>query len=268
MTRPKTAATNKPCILVVEDEAPIRDNLRELLSAEGYQVMEAEDAIASYNLLFEQNLIPDLIICDINLARVSDGFAVLDRVRKHAPTSSVPFIFLTARGERTDMRRGMELGADDYITKPFTRAEILGAVVARLGRHELTKPLPKEATYFIILNAPGVANRRIEIGDFELLGRSDRSTIQINDPANRLSRFHAALQLRKRETSPTHWVTDGPISKKPEPSEYGVWVNGTRITNQQALSTGDRIYLTENIWFTYHIQPPEGKESREHSTIS
>jgi signal transduction histidine kinase len=119
-------------ILVVEDEAPVRANLVELLEAEGFEVLEAADGLAGVRVASEQ--VPDLVVCDVMMPGL-DGHGVLAELRRHPATAAVPFIFLTARADRVDMRTGMNLGADDYLSKPFSRDELLSALETRLGRH-------------------------------------------------------------------------------------------------------------------------------------
>ena len=119
-------------ILIIEDEVAVRENLVELLTAEGYQAIEAKDGEEGVSLAWEK--LPDLILCDISMPRM-DGFGVLSRISRDPATATIPFIFLTARVEREDRRRGMSLGADDFITKPFSIDEILTAVETRLDKH-------------------------------------------------------------------------------------------------------------------------------------
>jgi diguanylate cyclase (GGDEF)-like protein len=118
-------------ILVIEDEQAIRMNILKLLSVEGFQAIGAENGIAGLQLAREQP--PDLIICDILMPEL-DGYGVLMALQQDPNTAIIPFIFLTAKGERSDWRHGMNLGADDYLTKPFTRAELLEAIASRLHK--------------------------------------------------------------------------------------------------------------------------------------
>jgi len=120
-------------ILVVEDDAGIRSNLREMLEAEGYTVREAVDG--EDGIRQAVGAPPDLVICDVMMPG-KDGYAVLSTLRERDETIEVPFLFLTARADRESHRKGMELGAEDYLTKPFTRIEVLSAVEARLRRAE------------------------------------------------------------------------------------------------------------------------------------
>ncbi len=118
-------------LLVIEDEAHIRQNIQEILELSGYRVLVAADGQAGIELAHREQ--PDLIVCDILMPGL-DGFQVLMALRQSDATATIPFIFLTAMAERHDWRQGMSLGADDYITKPFTPEELLGAVAARFER--------------------------------------------------------------------------------------------------------------------------------------
>lgn len=123
-------------ILVIEDNTDVRENISEILELASYKVLQAENGKTGVELA--QNVKPDLIICDIMMP-VLDGYGVIHLLNKNADTASIPFIFLTAKSERTDIRRGMEMGADDYISKPFDDIELLRAVESRLKKSELLK---------------------------------------------------------------------------------------------------------------------------------
>jgi DNA-binding NtrC family response regulator len=120
-----------PQILVIDDDPAIRNNVVELLEEEGFGVSAADNGIDGVALAIGHE--PALIICDIGMPGM-DGYAVLRAVRTHATTADVPFIFLTAKTERAEVRLGMNLGADDYLTKPFTLEELIQAVHSRLKR--------------------------------------------------------------------------------------------------------------------------------------
>lgn len=121
-------------ILLVEDNADIRENTSEILELAGYKVLTAENGKVGLELAMAQK--PDLIICDIMMP-VLDGYGVLHVLQKNEELQNTPFIFLSAKSERSDMRKGMEMGADDYITKPFTETELLSAIESRLKKAEL-----------------------------------------------------------------------------------------------------------------------------------
>jgi two-component system sensor histidine kinase/response regulator len=122
-------------ILVIEDEEPVRENILEILEYEGFEAVGAEDG--RVGLRRAQECRPDLIVCDIAMPEM-DGYSVLAEIRQLPETAATPFIFLTARADRPFMRHGMELGADDYLTKPFSSAELIAAVTARLERQNAT----------------------------------------------------------------------------------------------------------------------------------
>jgi DNA-binding response OmpR family regulator len=116
-------------ILVIEDEAGLRANVARFLKAEGYEVLTAENGASGVDIAVKQ--MPDLIVCDIAMPEM-DGFGVLFSLRENVTTSNIPFIFLTASTRTYDRNWGVELGANDYITKPFKLEQLLGAIRKRL----------------------------------------------------------------------------------------------------------------------------------------
>lgn len=118
-------------ILVIEDEPFLREEILEILGFEGFEAVGAEDGRRGVELAQGQR--PDLIICDIMMPSL-DGFGVLKEIREAPDMVLIPFIFLTAKADKMDVRLGMQQGADDYLTKPFTKAELLDAITARLER--------------------------------------------------------------------------------------------------------------------------------------
>jgi DNA-binding NtrC family response regulator len=120
-------------VLVIEDDAGIRENILDLMEAEGFHGVGA--ANGKEGVIAALQAPPDVIICDVRMPEL-DGYGVLKSLRDRPETAAVPFIFLTAGAEKSDIRQGMCMGADDYLTKPFTRLELLDAVNARLRRHE------------------------------------------------------------------------------------------------------------------------------------
>lgn len=123
-------------LLLIEDNNEIRENTAEILQLAGYVVATAENGKEGVALALQQK--PDLIICDIMMP-VLDGYGVLHLINKNQELKGTPFIFLTAKAERSDFRKGMEMGADDYITKPFNDTELLSAVESRLKKAEVLK---------------------------------------------------------------------------------------------------------------------------------
>ena len=127
-------------ILVIEDQSDVRENIAELLEISGFEVLTAEDGAVGVDMALEHK--PDLILCDVMMPRL-DGFTVLNILSKRPETSDVPFIFLTAKTEKEDIRKGMNLGADDYITKPFSKEELIQAVTTRLAKADRLKNFAK-----------------------------------------------------------------------------------------------------------------------------
>lgn len=121
-------------ILVIDDNKDIRENIGEILELAGYHALTAENGRRGVDLAIQEK--PSLIICDIMMPEL-DGYGVLHLLRKNTATEHTPFIFLTAKTERSDFRKGMDMGADDYITKPFEDIELLNAVETRLKRSEI-----------------------------------------------------------------------------------------------------------------------------------
>jgi DNA-binding response OmpR family regulator len=118
-------------ILLIEDNPDVRENAAEILTLAGYDVKTAKNGKEGVDLAQKEK--PDLIICDIMMPEL-DGYGVLHILSKKDETASTPFIFLTAKTEKTDIRKGMNLGADDYLTKPFDDTDLLNAVEARLRK--------------------------------------------------------------------------------------------------------------------------------------
>ncbi|MCD8486081.1 MAG: EAL domain-containing protein [Desertifilum sp.] len=129
-------------ILVIEDEQAIRSNMLKLLTLSGFQAIGAENGRMGVQMA--QVYLPDLVLCDIMMPDL-DGYEVLNTLRQQPETAMIPFIFLSAKAERSDLRYGMNLGADDYVTKPFTSRELLEAIKARLAKQEtVTQPYVDE----------------------------------------------------------------------------------------------------------------------------
>src|SRR5471030_499509 len=121
-------------VLIIEDNDDIRDNIVEILELAGYQVYAANNGKAGVDLAIKN--LPDIILCDIMMPEL-DGYGVLYLLNKKTETAAIPFIFLTAKAEKVDLRKGMEMGADDYLTKPFDDIELLNAIESRLKKKDL-----------------------------------------------------------------------------------------------------------------------------------
>ena len=123
-------------VLIIEDSNEIRENVSEILILAGYTVFDTNNGKVGVELATTH--FPDIILCDIMMPEL-DGYGVLYMLNKNPKTSSIPFIFLTAKAERVDLRKGMEMGADDYLTKPFDDMELLNAIESRLSKKEAEK---------------------------------------------------------------------------------------------------------------------------------
>src|SRR3984957_17209889 len=121
-------------LLVIDDHDDIRENIAEILTLAGYEVFTAPNGKRGVETALKEK--PELVICDIMMPEL-DGYGVLHLLRKNESTLETPFIFLTARTERTDLRKGMEMGADDYITKPFDDIDVLNAIEIRLKKNDI-----------------------------------------------------------------------------------------------------------------------------------
>lgn len=125
-------------VLIVEDDQGLRSNIELILGLEGYRVRSAGDGVAALASVRAER--PDLILCDIMMPEM-DGHSLLEALKREPLCADIPFIFVTALGERADLRRGMAAGADDYLTKPFTAEELVAAVTGRLHRVETIRAL-------------------------------------------------------------------------------------------------------------------------------
>lgn len=174
-------------VLVVEDDPLIRANVLELLSEEGFEGISARDG--ADGIALAKARVPDLVICDIALPKL-DGYAVLRAIRDDPAIASTPFIFLTAKAERADVRTGMNLGADDYLTKPFTARDLLDAVRIRMRRiSELLArgqaALEKDHAVAESVRSPALSTGNVVVLDakmanlYELVARAAASPINV-----------------------------------------------------------------------------------------
>jgi two-component system, sensor histidine kinase and response regulator len=120
-------------ILVIEDTPDVRDLITDTLRFNGFEAVSAEDGVRGVELAL--STLPDLILCDVQMPR-KDGFQVLADLRQRTATATIPFVFLTGQADKHHMRHGMDLGADDFLAKPFMLQELMAAVNARLKKHK------------------------------------------------------------------------------------------------------------------------------------
>lgn len=181
-------------ILVIEDEKHTRENLCTILEMEGYQPIAAEDGQAGVTAAMGDT--PDLVLCDVTMPKL-DGYGVLAALRKNENTMSVPFIFLTARGDRPDVRSGMNLGADDYLTKPASAAEVLAAIEARFARAAQQQTFSTSFDDPKPLEALGVTPREAEVLLWVSQGKSNPEIAAILGAAENTIKVHLAHIFEK-----------------------------------------------------------------------
>jgi len=255
-------------ILVIEDAEEIQDNIKDILAANGYEVVTAGNESEALKLAF--NELPDLIVCDLQMERRDSGFRILDLVRKDADFGAkVPFIFLTAAADKDSMRRGMKEGADDYLTKPFTTAELLDAIATRLHRSSVIATAACEivSPAYIILFSPGLPEEgvRYDIGNFLIIGRNEQCYPRILGDSY-TSSFACVVQPRQDEEGKQkklYSISDGSIGKTrklapgekdPSLSTHGVWINGRRIAAKFAtLRGGETIMISPRTRFEFYV---------------
>ena len=160
-------------LLVIDDHEEIRENIAEILSLAGYETFTAENGKRGVEAAIKER--PDLVICDIMMPEL-DGYGVLHLLRKNVVTENIPFIFLTAKTERGDFRKGMAMGADDYITKPFDDIELLNAIEIRLKKYDVLQskyaPGEKGVSELIKdLNSSGLLNMQLDRYETEDLAK-------------------------------------------------------------------------------------------------
>lgn len=159
-------------ILVIEDSPEVRERIVASLTFEGFDVVEAEDGVAG--LQAARDAVPDLIICDILMPKL-DGYETLSELRKDSSTAGIPFIFLSAKSQVSDLREGLKLGADDYLVKPFALTELIAAVKLRLRRREELA----EARNGGISDADAPRNFEIEFGKALARGKADHVRVAV-----------------------------------------------------------------------------------------
>ncbi|PWJ40987.1 hybrid sensor histidine kinase/response regulator [Sediminitomix flava] len=143
-------------ILIVEDEESVRENISEILEVHNYETETAENGRVGIEKVFQFN--PDLIICDIMMPEV-DGYEVIETLREKNDYGMPPFIFLSALSDKSDLRKGMDLGADDYLSKPFRMDDLLSAIESKIKKHDrLQKDIEQQLTNNSLLLPPDTAS--------------------------------------------------------------------------------------------------------------
>src|ERR1039457_4934210 len=157
-------------ILVIEDDPAMRANLRDILEMENFSPLLASNG--REGIAVAKRELPDLILCDVQMPK-QDGHEVLETLRADAVTARIPFIFLTAKGERADVRTGMNLGADDYLVKPVRVVDLLEAIAARLERVQQQSGFNADFRSAVPLEKLGLSAREAEILLWVTQGKSN-----------------------------------------------------------------------------------------------
>jgi DNA-binding NarL/FixJ family response regulator len=192
-------------ILIIEDQAPMRRNLALLLELEGYKTLTAQNGRVGVELALKEP--PDLVICDVMMPEL-DGHGVLQALRDNKQTATVPFIFLTAKGDRADVRIGMNFGADDYLTKPVIRDDLLAAVQARLVRAQAVEERVSDAAQngggfnpdfssHEPLMTFGLTNREAEVLLWAAQGKSNSEVATILGMSEKTVKQHMGVVFQK-----------------------------------------------------------------------
>ncbi len=189
-------------ILVIDDESSIRDNVIEILKDEKFNAIGAENGTDGIKMAREHQ--PNLIICDVSMPDI-DGYDVLTDLRQDPITVNIPFIFLTAKNDREDYRLGMELGADDYLTKPCTSVEIIAAVNARLKKHQ-------DSMQQYVMERDKVKGLQQRIKELERLSNNHEDLLgrlsqELRDPLSSITMAIQMLKVAPSEQARNHYLT-------------------------------------------------------------
>lgn len=180
-------------IVVIEDEKPVLANILEILDSGGFQAIAAHNGEIGLRLIREQP--PDLVLCDILMPNL-DGYGVFEQLRQDPQTALIPFIFLTAKADHSDIRQGMGLGADDYLTKPFRRQELLDAITVRLSRHQAL-------THYYRHQLQHADQLQQKVQELEHLSATQEKLLQqlVEDLRRPLSNLNLAIHLLRQANS-------------------------------------------------------------------
>lgn len=235
-------------ILVIDDEEMMREAATIILSEAGYSVMNAEGGKEAIDRVREER--PDIILCDVRMPEM-DGFAVIEALKENESTASIPFIFLTGLTDKKDLRKGMQVGADDYLTKPFTSDELIKAVKLRLEKRSLIQKLEgqklEELRESIGLSFPHELRTPLT----SILGFSEILTSNIDDLSkedlvdigtriqNSAQRLHRWLENFLLLTEARMWMSDPnrlAVLRSLRTSSWGLVVN--QVSKDCAESAG------------------------------
>ena len=189
-------------ILIIEDNAAMRKNIAFILEMEGFATCNAADGREGVAKARSEK--PDLILCDVMMPEM-DGYEVVKELRKDPKFAVTPFIFLTAKSDRTDVRTGMDIGADDYLTKPVKHPELMASVRARLERANALKQVVEDASTFApnfdnyepLQKAFGLTPREAEVITWVAQGKGNADIGMLLDMSERTVKHHVSQCFQK-----------------------------------------------------------------------
>ncbi len=271
-----SSTMEKAKVLVVEDDIHLLEGIRDILELDGYSVLTAENGSNGIEVLNNQAAPPDLIVSDIMMPKM-DGIQFLKEVRKENRWFSIPFIFLTAKGERADVHRGMRLGVDDYVIKPYDPGDLLVKIESRLERHrslnqmhnsgmatlkrqiltmlnhEFRTPLTFVVAYSDMLSNPGDQ----ELSKEEMLSYISGITAGADRLRNLIENFITLVELETDSAKQTYDWRKGPIAsvqgifKEAQERVKEIQIDNHPVTvtipAEMPIFTGDVEYLTSAI---------------------
>jgi DNA-binding response OmpR family regulator len=245
-------------VLIIEDDDAVRENITTLLNEEGYQVLSA--ANGELGIEKAREAIPELIICDILMPGL-DGYDVLDELSKHKETRLIPFIYLTAKVEREDIRKGMQLGADDYLFKPFKAEELLNAIKARLRKR-------------LVLKAESVPNKSKKKTKAKF-GIDDKMFITINGHPNIIRVNEIVCIMAENQYSSLKLCDERSILlrrsisswEKMLPSKYFLRIHRSTIINTEYINKMEKWYNSSFLIYLKNLKEPFTISKRYSSKI-
>jgi len=189
-------------ILIIEDQAPMRRNVALMLELEGYKTCVAENGRIGVEVAKKER--PDLILCDVMMPEL-DGYGVVQALRDDDVFANTPFIFLTAKSDKSDVRMGMNFGADDYLTKPVVRDDLLAAVQIRLERADALKKRLADNSGFnpnferpdLLQHAYGLTPREAEVLLWVAQGKSNSDVAAILEMSEKTAKQHLGICFQK-----------------------------------------------------------------------
>lgn len=236
-------------ILVIEDDQNIRDSISDLLETSNFNVLAAANGKEGLALALAHD--PDLILCDVMMP-VMDGYEVIAAVRKERKLAETPFIFLSAKAQKADMRKGMDLGADDYLTKPFKAQELFDAVETRIWRKEAgTKELQDTRQELEKLNQQLVAISEADIPVAMIISDLRGTIVHFSKGAERLLGYTAAEVVNRKPITMLHLPEEIDARTNALSAELGRSINLsngflTEIPNAQSYESREWTYIRKD----------------------